>query len=131
MEQFSIGLPMSIIMLNILFVILVFGIFFSIGYAIYRYVKGDLVIKVNNNLIEITLFCKSLNAESRPSSYLYKDINGREVFEVSRKLFSYILKTPTTNQILSIEGSETELKLNEPMKILHESSSEIKVTRLN
>ena len=131
MEQFSIGLPMSIIMLNILFILLIFGVVFSVGYALNRYVKGNLVIKVNNNLIEVTLFCKELNAESRPNSYLFKDINGREVFIVSRKFFSYILKTPTTNKILSIEGSETELKLNDPVKILHESSSEIKVTRLN
>ncbi len=130
MEQFSIGLPMSIIMLNILFIILIFGIVFSVGYALNRYVKGNLVIKVNNNLIEVTLFCKELNAESRPSSYLFKDINGREVFVVSRKFFSYILKTPTTSKILSIEGRETELKLNNPVKILHESS-EIKVTRLH
>jgi archaellum biogenesis protein FlaJ (TadC family) len=131
MEQFSIGLPMNIIILNILFIAVIFGAFIAVGFAIYRYIKGGLIIKVNNKLIEVNLFCKSLSSKDRPNSYVFKNISGHEVFEVSRKHYSYIISVPDTNKILSAEGNDLELKLNDPVKILHDSASEVMVTRLH
>jgi hypothetical protein len=130
MEPFSIGLPTSLVIINFLIWVVLIVIPISFGYGIYKYMIGNLIIKVNNNLIEVNLFNKSLSDENRPNSYVSKDINGQEVFVVMKKHFSYTLCTPTTSRISATDVNEVTLKLNEPVKITSELSNQITVTRL-